>query len=147
MQVILQKSVSHLGLVGDVVNVAAGYYRNFLGPRSLALLANPKSIHQVEHQKKVIEAKKAKEKTAAEAIKEKIEASPVTIAHASGAGDKLFGSVTSQEVVTALKAAGFEVDKKLLKLEAPIKNLGEHTVEVKLHPDVVATVKVQIVKK
>ncbi|MBI4411509.1 MAG: 50S ribosomal protein L9 [Deltaproteobacteria bacterium] len=147
MQVILQKSVSHLGLVGDVVNVAAGYYRNFLGPRNLALLANPKSIHQVEHQKKVIEAKKAKERTVAEAIKAKIEASPVTIAHAAGTGDKLFGSVTSQEVVMALKAAGFAVDKKLLKLETPIKNLGEHLVEVKLHPDVVAQVKINVLKK
>ncbi|MBI2339010.1 MAG: 50S ribosomal protein L9 [Deltaproteobacteria bacterium] len=147
MQIILQKSVPHLGLVGDVVDVSNGYYRNFLGPRNLALLANPKSIRQVEHQKKVIEAKKIKEKAYATAVKEKMEANPVTIAHSAGAGDKLFGSVTSHEIIAALKGAGFEADKKLVKLESPIKTLGEHVVEVKLHPDVVAQVKIVVAKK
>ena len=147
MQIILQKNVPNLGLVGDVVTVAPGYYRNFLGPRSLALLANPGSIKEVEHQKKVIESKKAKEKIAADSIKAQLEKHIVKLSHAAGAGDKLFGSVTTQELVVSLRSAGFSLDRKLVKMEAPIKTLGEHSVEVKLHPEVVAKVRLEVVRK
>lgn len=147
MQVILQKNVTHVGFVGDVVDVKPGYYRNYLGPRQLALLANPKSIKQAEHQKKVIQAKKAKEKSAAEEIKIKIEAHAIEIKHSAGAGDKLFGSITAQEIAVALRKDGFEIDRKQLKLEAPLKTLGSHTLEVRLHPEVVAMLKVDVQKK
>ncbi len=147
MQVILQKNVSNLGLVGDVVTVAPGYYRNFLGPRNLALLANPGSIKEVEHQKKVIEAKKAKEKITAEGVKASIEKHNVKLAHAAGAGDKLFGSITAQEIILSLRKDGFELDRKMVRLEAPLKTLGEHIVEVRLHPEVTAQLKIIVEKK
>jgi len=147
MQIILQKNVKHVGFVGDVVDVKPGYYRNYLGPRHLALLANPKSIKQAEHQKKIIEAKKAKEKVAAEELRTKIEAHTLVLQHAAGAGDKLFGSITAQEIALALRKNGFEIERKQLKLEAPLKTLGLHTLEVKLHPEVTAPLKVEVQKK
>ncbi len=147
MQIILQKTVSNIGLVGDVVDVKPGYFRNFLSPRKLAVLASTGSVRQIEHQKKVIEAQKVKERSLAQSIQTRIEASPITLTHSAGDGDKLFGSITSQEIVNALREGGFEVDKRQVQLEAPIKTLGEHDVKVKLHPDVVATVKVTIARK
>ncbi len=147
MQIILQKNVTHLGMVGDVVGVKPGFFRNFLRPRKLALLADPGSVRQIEHQKKIIEAKKAKQKEEALTIKQKIEAHVVRLEHATGGGEKLFGSITAQEIAGSLKGAGFEVDRKLVKLDAPIKTIGEHQVEVKLHPEVTALVKIEVVKK
>lgn len=147
MQIILQKNVSNIGLVGDVVNVKPGYYRNFLAPRKLALLANPKSIKQLEHTKRVIEIKKIKEKGLALTVKEKLEKENIQLAHSAGAGDKLFGSVTSQEIIGVLKGRGFEIDRKYLKLDSPIKTIGVHMVPVKLHPEVVCEIKVEVVRK
>lgn len=147
MQVILQKTVSSLGLVGDVVDVAPGYYRNYLAPRKMAFLANPKSIKEVQHQKKVIEAKKIKEKGLAESLKAKVEEASLTLTHAAGAGEKLFGSITAQEIVLALKEKGFVVDRKMLQLPNPIKTVGQHVVGLRLHPDVIANVKIEVQKK
>lgn len=147
MQIILQKSVINLGLVGDVVDVSPGYYRNFLAPRALAFLANPKSIKQMEHQKRVVEAKKSQAKAESVALKERMEGAVLTLVHAAGSGDKLFGSVTSQEIVLKLKEAGFEVEKRYIQMEAPIKALGEHKIGVKLHPEVVAEIKLSVTRK
>lgn len=147
MQIILQKTVSNLGLVGDVVDVAPGYYRNYLAPRNLAFIANPKSIKQLEHQKKIVEAKKAKEKTEAVIIQKKLEETPLKLIHAAGQDDKLFGSITSQEIAIALRNAGFAVDRKYIQVESPIKKLGEYNIEIKIHPEVVANLKVQIEAK
>lgn len=147
MQIILQKTVSNLGLVGDVVQVAPGYYRNYLAPRKLAFIANPKSIRQMEHQKKIIEIKKTKEKTIALSLKEKIEANSVKLVHSAGAADRLFGSVTSQEIVQKLKEAGFEVEKKYIQISVPIKSIGEHKVFIRLHPEVTAEITVEVAKK
>src|SRR5690606_29461917 len=107
MQVILQKTVSNIGLVGDLVDVKPGYYRNFLLPRKLAVEASQGSVRQIEHQKKMIEAKKLKERTLAQSVQTRIEAGPVLLTHAAGDGDKLFGSITSQEIVNALRQGGF----------------------------------------
>lgn len=146
-KIILQQTVPQLGLVGDVVDVAKGFYRNYLAPRNLALIADPKSLRQLEHTKKIIESKKQKEKTGALNLKAKIENAAMTFTHASGAGDKLFGSITSQEIARALMAQGFPVDRKMIQMAAPLKNLGTHSVEVKLHPDVTALVKIEVLKK
>lgn len=147
MQIILQKTVPNIGLVGDLVDVKPGYYRNYLSPRKLAVLASTGSVRQIEHQKKMIEAKKLKERSLAQSIKTRIEAVPVSLVHAAGDGDRLFGSITSQEIVNALRQNGFEVDKKQLQVESPIKTLGEHQVKVKLHPEVFATVNVSVTRK
>lgn len=147
MQVILQKTVSNLGFVGDIVNVRDGYYRNYLSPRGLAALATKGSVAEIEHQKRVIEAKKIKEKSLAENLKQKIKGHVIELSHAAGDGDKLFGSITTQEIATALKEAGYEVDKKQITIEEAIKTIGEHEVSVKLHPEVSAVLKVLVVRK
>lgn len=147
MQIVLQKNVPHLGLVGDVVNVANGYYRNYLAPRDLAFLANPKSIKQVTHQKKIIEGKKAKQKDEALVIQSKMEATVIKLEHLAGQGDKLFGSITSQEIIASLQTSGFIVDRKVLVMEGPIKTLGDHTVGIKLHPEVTATIRLEVYRK
>lgn len=147
MQVILQQSVKSLGFVGDLVNVRPGYYRNFLGPRALALLANPKSIKQLEHQKKIIEAKKVVLKAKAMEQKEVLEKLALSITHAAGAGEKLFGSITNKEIMVTLREAGHDLDRKQILLVNPIRTIGEHLVEIKLHPEVVAGVKLNVLKK
>ncbi|HBF12710.1 MAG TPA: 50S ribosomal protein L9 [Deltaproteobacteria bacterium] len=147
MQVVLRETINGLGFVGDIINVKPGYYRNYLAPRSIAFLANPGSIRELEHQKRVIEVKKGKEKELALKFKEKLEADQISIVHNAGSGDKLFGSINTQEIVAHLKEKGFVVDRRLMALEAPIKTLGVHIVNVKLHPEVVANVKVEVVKK
>lgn len=147
MQVILQKNVTHLGLVGDVVNVADGYYRNYLAPRGLALLANPKSIKELAHQKKIIESKKKKAMAEAIESKKAIESRAWAIAHLAGAGDKLFGSITSQEIAVTLRDGGVLIDRRNIRLEAPIKTLGTHKIEVKVHPEVSGTITLEVTAK
>lgn len=147
MQVILQQSVHGLGMVGDVVSVRDGYFRNFLSPRRLALEANTSRVKQWEHHKKVVEAKKEKARGGALELKSRLEAQPLKVEHAAGANDKLFGSLTVQEIVRVLKEGGFQVDRRLVLLEAPIKTTGRHEVGVKLHPDVVAKVIIEVVPK
>lgn len=147
VQIILQQSVKNLGMIGDVATVAPGYFRNYLFPRKLAFLANPKSLAQLEHQKRIVEAKKSKAKASAEEIKAKIEALKLELVYATGGGEKLFGAVTPQEIVSKLREKDFEVERKYIQMEAPIKTLGEHTVGVKLHPDVTATLKISVTRK
>lgn len=147
MQVILQKNVPNLGLVGEVVQVASGYFRNYLGPRQLALPADASSVKVVEHQKRITQSRKEKEKVSALAIKEKMESQPITIAHSAGNEEKLFGSITTQEIALHLTKAGFEIGRRYIELKEPIKTLGTHTVDIKLHPEVSAQVKIEIVRK
>jgi len=147
MQIILQKNVPHVGLVGDLVNVKPGFFRNYLGPRSLAISADTQSIRQLEHHKKMIDAKKAKEKVSAFEIRKKIEATPQTVEHDAGQQDRLFGSITAPDIVKALRTLEVIVDRKQVLLEGPIKTLGEHIIEIKLHPEVVAKFKLTVNKK
>jgi large subunit ribosomal protein L9 len=147
MQVILIENVSHLGFVGDLVQVKNGYARNYLIPHKKAVPASRSSIKHFEHQRRVIEIKKAHKKTEADALLGRLEGVVVRLTHAVGDGDRLYGSVAMTEVAEGLKSAGFAVDRKLIRSESPIKTLGEHEVEVKLHQDVVAKVKVIVEKK
>lgn len=147
MRVILQKTVRSLGLVGDLVDVKPGFYRNYLGPQKLALYADEGNIKQWEHHKRIVEAKKAKEKTSALELKNNMEKKTYTTKHAAGEGDRLFGSITSSDVVVLLNKEGFAVDRKLVTLITPIKTVGVHTVSVKLHPEVSAEVKIEVLKK
>lgn len=146
-KVILQKSQPNLGLVGDVISVNPGYYRNYLEPRKIALIANPSSIKQLEHHKKIIEAKKASEKKVAQEAQAKMEGKVYAVHHAAGTGERLFGSITNVEIAATLAAEGIEIDRKLIQLEAPIKTLGQHEVGVRLHPDVVAKIKIEVIRK
>ncbi len=145
MKVFLREDVKNVGKIGDVVNVSDGYARNFLFPKKLAVEANTKNIKEFEHNKRIIQERAAKIRDASRASAEKLSALSLTIKAKAGEEEKLFGSVTTMDIAEALKAAGFEIDKKKISLEEPIKRLGEYSVEVKIHPEVTATVKVQVV--
>ncbi len=145
MKVFLKEDVKNLGKIGDVVNVAEGYARNFLLPKKVAVEANPKNLKEFEHNKRIIQERAAKIKDASKATADKLSALTLTIRAKAGEEDRLFGSVTTMDIAEAFKAEGFEVDKKKILLGEPIKRLGEYTVEVKIHSEVNATVKVQVI--
>ena len=144
MKVFLKEDVKNLGKMGDVVNVAEGYARNFLLPKKFAVEANTKNLKEFEHNKRLIQEKAVKIKDASKALAERLSALTLKIKAKAGEEEKLFGSVTTMDISEAFKAEGFEVDKKKIVLGEPIKRLGEYTVEVKVHSDVNATVKVQV---
>ena len=145
MEVILREHVEHLGARGDVVKVTPGYARNYLLPRKLALAVTENNKRQIEREKKLAEARDMEEKSAAEAVAARMGALDVQIARRVGENDALYGSVTSADIAQALKDKGFEVDKRKITLADPIKALGETTVPVKIHREVVAQVKVRVV--
>lgn len=146
MKVILREDVDKLGRMGDLVNVADGYARNFLLPRNMAALATTKNIKSLEHEKRVIADRVKKEKMAAEEEAKKISAVSVSIPVQVGEEGKLFGSVTSKDIADAIAAQGFEIDKRRIQLEKPIKEIGTFMVPVKVHHDVIAQVKVEVIK-
>lgn len=147
MQVILREDVPNLGKAGDVLEVRDGYGRNFLLPKKKAVVADPGKLQELEHQKRVVAALTAKRKKGAEELAAKFAKVSLTISRESGEEDKLFGSVTTKDIVDALRSEGFTIDRHDLVLETPIKQLGVFDVPVKLHPEVTAAVKVWVVKK
>ncbi len=147
MLVILKENVENLGRIGDVVKVADGYARNFLIPNRKVVAANEKNLSAIEHQKKMLEKKRAAEKLSAEETSKKISGFTCNISRKTGEKDKLFGSVTAGDIADALKAGGIEVEKRSIHIPAPIKALGVHSVEIKLLPEVVANLKVWVVKE
>ena len=146
MQVILQEDHPGLGFVGDLVNVKQGFARNFLFPQKIALPASKGAVKLLEHRKRQLAVKKAQKKKEAEAYKAKLNGVSLRIQHAAE-GDRLFGSVTLTEIHEELKKGGVEIDRKLLKIEGPIKTIGEHIVAVRLHPEVLAEIKLHVEKK
>ena len=144
MEVILREHIENLGRRGEVVKVADGYARNFLLPRKLALTASPANLKIVQRQGKIAEAKELAEKSAAEAYAVRLSHVPVVVARRVGEHDTLYGSVTSADIADDLKAKGFEIDKRKIHLEEPLKALGEFTVPVRLHRDVTAQVTVRV---
>jgi large subunit ribosomal protein L9 len=144
MKLILREDVENLGKGGEVVDVKPGYGRNFLLPRGLAVLANPKNVRELEHQKKIADAKAAKLRASAEAVAKRLADTPVTLKRKVGEQDKLYGSVTALDVVEALAARGLQLDRRTIDLADPIKTIGDFEVPVKLHRDVVAKAKVKV---
>ena len=144
MKLILREDVYNLGKGGELVEVKPGYGRNFLIPRGLAVLANPKNIREVEHQKAVAAAKAAKLKASAEAVAKRLSDTPVSFKRKVGEQDKLYGSVTAMDIAEALAARGVQIDRRAFDLSEPLKSLGELVVGVKLHSDVVGKVKVKV---
>jgi large subunit ribosomal protein L9 len=147
MLVILRETIQNLGRTGDVVKVSDGYARNFLLPRNLVMVAEEKNVAAVEHAKRVLEKKREAEKADAMALAQKLNNFTCTVARKVGEGDKLFGSVSSGDIAELMKNAGFNIDKRSVILDSPIKALGMHSVTVKLESDVTATVKVSVVKE
>ena len=145
MEVILRDHVDNLGRRGDIVKVASGYARNYLLPRKLALAVTDANKRQIERERANAEARDAEEKAGAEALAQRISALDIEIARRVGENDTMYGSVTSADIASALHAKGFEVDKRKIVLADAITNIGEHTVPVKIHRDVIAQVKVKVV--
>ena len=144
MKVILTKDLDNLGSAGALVDVKTGYGRNYLLPRNLAVLATAKNIRQLEHQKSGILARAAKEKQNMAAIAQKISAIEVKFTRKVGDQNKLFGSVTSKDVHEQLVAQGYPIERKQVHLPEPLKEVGTHEVEVKLHPEVTVKLKVTV---
>ena len=145
MEVILREHVDNLGRRGDIVKVAEGYARNFLLPRKLALAVTESNKRQIERERKVAEARDAEEKGQAEALAQRMAQIEVEIARRVGENETLYGSVTSADVAHALQTKGFDIDKRKIQLADPIKALGESSVAVKIHRDVVAQIRVKVV--
>jgi large subunit ribosomal protein L9 len=144
VQVILREDVTHVGHMGDLVSVKPGFARNFLLPRGLAVAASEKQQNRVAHEKRILEGRIAKLRAAAEGQKKLLDAVELTIEKAAGENEKLFGSVTSMEIEALLKNNGFELTKKQLHVAETIKSVGTFDVQVKLHKDVTATVKLHV---
>ncbi|MFN2549154.1 MAG: 50S ribosomal protein L9 [Myxococcales bacterium] len=144
MKVILTKDMENLGKAGALVEVKTGYGRNYLLPRQLAVLATEKNIRQLEHQKTGILARASKEKQNMTQMAQKLSAIEVKFTRKTGAENKLFGSVTSKDIHEQLAAQGYEIDRKQIHLPEPLKEIGTHEVQVKLHSDVTAKLKVTI---
>lgn len=145
MRVILKQEVPHLGDAGDIVRVAGGYGRNYLIPRGLAIPASEGSIREAEHQKRVADAIRRKRLGTARELAEKLENTAVSIRRETGDDDKLFGSVTNRDIVEALAAEGVEVDRRSVQLAEPIKSIGLFTVPVRLHREVTARIRLEVV--
>jgi large subunit ribosomal protein L9 len=147
MEIILRDHVEHLGSRGQIVKVADGYARNYLLPRKLALLATEANKKRVERERKIAEARESEERGAADAIATRLGALELSFARKVGETEHLFGSVTSQDIADAVKAKGFDVDRRKILLPDAIKALGEFTVPVRLHRDVTAQLKVTVSKE
>jgi large subunit ribosomal protein L9 len=145
MEVILREHVDNLGRRGDVVKVADGYARNYLLPRKLALAVTEANKRQIERERKIAEVKEAEEKQQAEALAVRLRQTDIQIARRVGENNTLYGSVTSSDIAHALEAKGFAIDKRKIVLAEPLKALGEVTVPVKIHREVTAQVKVNVI--
>ncbi len=147
MQIILQEDVEKLGHRGDVVTVKPGYARNFLLPRKLGVEATAGNLKAIERIRTSLAKKTATELEAAHKQADLLNGVAVKFARKTGESDQMFGSVTSGDISEALAAQGFKVDKRQIQLAEPIKQLGEFTVPIRLHRDVVAQAKVVVVKE
>jgi large subunit ribosomal protein L9 len=146
MKVILKEDVEHLGKMGTLVEVKDGFARNFLIPNKKAVLATDRNTRELEHERKVIEIKLKKIRKEAEGLAERIQALTLHIPVQAGEEDKLFGSVTTQDIADALLKESITVDKKKIVLEKPIKELGIFPVPVRLQADVLANIRVSVEK-
>lgn len=145
MKVILLEDVKSLGKKGQIVNVNDGYARNFILPKKLGLEANSKNLNDLKLKKQNDERIAQENLEAAKELAKKLEAEKVELTIKTGEGGKTFGSVSSKEIVQAVKdQLGYEVDKKKIQMKDSIKSLGMHLVPVKLHPQVTAELKVHV---
>ncbi|MDQ7066159.1 MAG: 50S ribosomal protein L9 [candidate division KSB1 bacterium] len=147
MKVILKQKYETLGDVGEIVNVKDGYARNFLIPKGIALEANKRNLKIIEQEKKRLQAIENRIRREAEQLAEKLSSVSVTAEVQVGEEDRVFGAVTSQDIAELLKNKGFDIDRRKILMEEPLKALGVYEVPIKLHPDVEAKIKVWVVKQ
>ena len=145
VQLILREEVPNLGRIGDVVKVRAGFARNYLLPRKLAVEANPRNLREFEHQKRQAMLRRETSKGVSMALKARIEAIALVITARAGEEGKLFGSVTNLDIERELRQKGVDVERRKIHLTEPIKQLGEFTVMVKLDPEVEASIRLNVV--
>src|SRR5215813_6806618 len=144
MEVILREHVDNLGRRGEIVKVADGYARNFLLPRKLALAATEANKQQIERERAKFEAREAEERGVAEALAARLNEVELEIRRRVGETEALYGSVTTSDIAEALKAKGFDVDRRKIQLQEPIKRTGEFKLPIRLQRDVTATVKLTV---
>ena len=144
VKLILKESVHALGEAGDLVSVKPGYARNYLIPQGKAILATESRVKEVEHHKRVVSEKVAREMKDLHALKDRLEALTLEVSARAGGEGKLFGSVTSARIGELLAEKGYEIDRRRIDLGDPIKEVGEHAVPIKLHREVVASVKLSV---
>jgi large subunit ribosomal protein L9 len=147
MEVILQQSVEKLGSPGDVVKVSNGYARNYLLPRGIAVIATEGNKKQIEAQRQRLEAAEDSRREQAQAQATTLEQVSLTFSARVGEEGKLFGSVTSSDIVQQLEALGHKVEKRQVDLHEPIKALGVYRVPIRLHADVKPEIKVWVIKQ
>ncbi len=147
MKIILKQDYENLGKVGEIVTVKNGYGRNYLIPQGVAILATDKNMKVLEQEQKKMERELMKQKEGASDLSQELEKVSLTATVAVGEEDKVFGSVTSQTIADLLKEKGYEIDKRKIQLDEPIKALGVYSVSVKLHTEVEAKVRVWVVKE
>ena len=147
MKVILLKDVEQLGRAGEVVQVADGFGRNFLIPQCQARVATDANVAQYQSWRKQNEAAAEREQRAAEAQAKELEKDSLTAVMRVGEEDRLFGSVTNQHISDLLKEKNYDIDRRAIELKEPIRTLGVYNVDVRLHPQVRATVKLWVVKE
>ncbi|MBT8386623.1 MAG: 50S ribosomal protein L9 [Ignavibacteria bacterium] len=147
MKVILRQNFEPLGQIGDVVEVKDGYARNYLLPHKIAYTALKGNIRALEEEKQNVAKKSQQELNAADKLAAELEKVSITIPVQVGEEDKIFGSVTTQMIVDALKEKGYDVDKRKVEIEETIKTLGIYSVNIKLHTNVSSTIKVWVVRE
>ena len=147
MEIILREHVENLGRRGDIVKVAAGYARNYLLPRKLALPVTESNRRQIERERKLAEVREAEDKQVAEGLAARLAAVECIVSRKVGENDVLYGSVTAADVVECLARHQFEIDKRKVQLAEPIKQLGDFVVPVKIHREVTAQVTLKVVKQ
>jgi len=146
MEVILKEDVPKLGARGDVIKVAEGYGRNYLLPNKLAIEATSANKAVIEQMKAAAVRRQQRDKSDAEALAKQLESVVITLVRRSGEHDQLFGSVTSADISAELERKGFNIDRRKLHLDEPIKTLGEFTVPIRLYKDVTGSIKVEVQK-
>jgi large subunit ribosomal protein L9 len=145
MEIILTQGVDGLGEAGDVVSVKRGYAANYLIPTGRAVHGTSRNQARLVHERKVVEASLAKQRADADGVAKRLGGLSVTITRLVGEGDKIFGSVTGQDIVDALAAEGVKIERRQVQIESPLRALGVYGVPIKLHREVVAQLKVWVV--
>ncbi len=144
MEVILQEDVTHLGHVGEIVKVRDGYARNYLFPRGLAVLANKRNVRELEHLRRVVEEKRLRVAATAQELAKKMAQVDLSFRARAGDAGKLFGSITNQDIERELREKGFDVERRRIKLDEPIKSVGSHKVTVTLAAGVPCEITVKV---
>jgi len=147
MEIILRQGVENLGKPGDVVNVKAGYARNYLLPHGLAYEATPGNLKRIQQERDRLEAAENERRAGAQGIAERLEQVSLTFSARVGEEGKLFGSVTATDIAQQLETQGFHVEKRQIDLHEPIKALGVYRVPVRLHADVKPEIRVWVIKQ